>query len=190
MSLALRRTVHRRVVLYLGHISRGSSRAPGVGPAGTPALPALSTAPGWWPIRRAGTGLDQHCHIGRRCQDVFEIVEHQQQRFATQVLEKGFMYRSVWSGRPAPVCVQSWKARSGSPSGARARKITPSGKSSIRAGATSSAIRVFPTPPGPVRVTRRAPPRRRIRQFSQFAPPPHNGHQRDRQRRNRPTGSR
>ena len=51
--------------------------------------------------------------------------------------------------------------RAGSASGARSTKATPSAKSAASDLATRSASRVLPTPPGPVRVTRRTSGRRK-----------------------------
>ncbi len=66
------------------------------------------------------------------------------------------------SGRPPASRTPSTPAtaeatRAGSRTGARGTNQTPSGKAPATSSATRSASRVLPTPPGPVRVSRRTP---------------------------------
>ena len=62
--------------------------------------------------------------------------------------------RSPVSRRPSVRAIADWTSRA-SASGTRSTRYTPPSNTSSRLAATSSASRVLPVPPGPVRVSRR-----------------------------------
>ncbi len=94
---------------------------------------------------------------GRGGEDLLEVVEHEQHPPLAQVLDhtvgRAFRSPSRTSSDSAIVATRS----SGSETGARPTNSAPSRSSGSSSCATASPILVLPVPPGPVRVTSRAP---------------------------------
>ena len=91
--------------------------------------------------------------LGRRLDDLLEVVEQEQQLA---------LYRCTQPGRPGRRGLghRGQATSAGSRSEARPTQKTPFPDSGTSSAAASIASRVLPVPPGPVRVTRRAPSRR------------------------------
>ena len=104
----------------------------------------------------AGTGGKERDDVGCGGEHPLAVVEDEQQPLGReeggQRLRGAAVRRISRTPRAAAIVGTT---RSGSVSGERSTKTTPSGKSSTIPTATAMASRVLPDPPGPVRVTSR-----------------------------------
>ena len=88
----------------------------------------------------------------RRCSQLSKIISKRRPESASAMLS--VTDRPAWGVTPNPVATTSATA-AGSPRGASSISHTPSGNSGTSSAATWRARRVLPTPPTPVKVTRR-----------------------------------
>ena len=115
-------------------------------------LVARTVSPGQPPSRSATSGA-----AATRCSKLSSTSSSRRSR-------RNAISRSTIVSSPATRTPRTWAmadaTRSGSEIEAKPTNHTPPGKSSTRSAATRIASRVFPTPPGPVRVSRRRSGRR------------------------------
>ena len=111
--------------------------------------------------------LDKRGEIRSRIDDLLQVVENKQKLSVTDVLSEG----PPWAPIARPI-VSATSAESRT--GARPTQKTPALNSATNSPAASIARRVFPEPPGPVSVSRRAPLRSRASTSSTSRPLPTN----------------
>ena len=160
-SRAARRPPGRRTAAPPRAVARsvGGRRARRRAPSGGTRQARLAgdapAARGWWPgSAAAGQAPQQRVgQLGAGVDQVLAVVEHQQQlpgsRAAASVGQRA---RPALSRRPSAAAVRSATSASPAPRPARPARRRPR---TGRRAAASSASRVLPTPPGPVRVSSR-----------------------------------